>query len=279
MNKIVVTKEAKLIDYLLENTEYSRNKIKSLLKYRSISIPGIRQIKHDTIVKPHQVISISSEKKVTKIGKIDIVYEDENYLVVNKPGGMLTISTEKESNRTLYHFVREYIKEQDKRNKIFIVHRLDRETSGLVLFAKDEDLKRKLQENWEKAALTRKYVGVVSGILEKKEDQLINYLKENTQNRVFISKDSSGKKAITNYKVIRENRNSLLEIEIKTGRKNQIRVQLAEINHPIIGDNKYGMIKAKRMYLQAVKLAIRDPITNKVLTFEIDTPRDFLRQL
>ena len=279
MNKIVVTKEAKLIDYLLENTEYSRNKIKSLLKYRSISIPGIRQIKHDTIVKPHQVISISSEKKVTKIGKIDIVYEDENYLVVNKPGGMLTISTEKESNRTLYHFVREYIKEQDKRNKIFIVHRLDRETSGLVLFAKDEDLKRKLQENWEKAALTRKYVGVVSGILEKKEDQLINYLKENTQNRVFISKDSYGKKAITNYKVIRENRNSLLEIEIKTGRKNQIRVQLAEINHPIIGDNKYGMIKAKRMYLQAVKLAIRDPITNKVLTFEIDTPRDFLRQL
>ena len=279
MNNIVVTKEAKLIDYLLENTEYSRNKIKSLLKYHSISIAGIRQVKHDTIVKPHQVISISSEKKITKIGKIDIVYEDENYLVVNKPSGMLTISTEKESNRTLYHFVREYIKEQDKRNKIFIVHRLDRETSGLVLFAKSEDLKRKLQENWEKVALTRKYVAVVSGILEKKEDQLVNYLKENTQNRVFISKDTSGKQAITNYKVIRENRNSLLEIEIETGRKNQIRVQLAEISHPIIGDNKYGTIKEKRMYLHATKLEIRDPITGKILTFEIDSPRNFLRQL
>ena len=279
MNNIVVTKEAKLIDYLLENTEYSRNKIKSLLKYHSISIAGIRQVKHDTIVKPHQVISISSEKKITKIGKIDIVYEDENYLVVNKPSGMLTISTEKESNRTLYHFVREYIKEQDKRNKIFIVHRLDRETSGLVLFAKSEDLKRKLQENWEKVALTRKYVAVVSGILEKKEDQLVNYLKENTQNRVFISKDTSGKQAITNYKVIRENRNSLLEIEIETGRKNQIRVQLAEISHPIIGDNKYGTIKEKRMYLHATKLEMRDPITGKSLTFEIDSPRNFLRQL
>ena len=107
----------------------------------------------------------------------------------------------------------------------------------------------------------------------------MNYLKENTQNRVFISKDTSGKQAITNYKVIRENRNSLLEIEIETGRKNQIRVQLAEISHPIIGDNKYGTIKEKRMYLHATKLEIRDPITGKILTFEIDSPRNFLRQL
>lgn len=279
MNKIVVTKEAKLMDYLLENTDYSRNKIKSLLKYHSISVSGVKQVKHDTIVKPKQMISISSEKKVTKIGNIDIVYEDENYLVVNKPCGMLTISTEKESNRTLYHFVREYIKEKDKRNKIFIVHRLDRETGGLVVFAKSEDLKKKLQENWEKVSLKRKYVAVVSGILEKKEDKLIHYLKENTQNRVFVSKDSSGKQAITNYKVLRENQNSLLEIEIETGRKNQIRVQLAEIGHSIIGDSKYGTIKAKRMYLHATELALRDPITGKVLSFSIDTPRDFLRQL
>ena len=279
MNQLVVKKEAKLMDYLLENTEYSRNKIKSLLKYHSISISGVKLVKHDTIVKPKQVISISSEKRATKIGNIDIVYEDENYLVVNKPGGMLTISTEKESNRTLYHFVRGYIKEQDKRNKIFIVHRLDRETSGLVVFAKNEDLKKKLQENWEKVAITRKYVAVVSGILEKKEDKLIHYLKENTQNRVFISKDSSGKKAITNYKVIRENKNSLLEIEIETGRKNQIRVQLAEIGHSIIGDSKYGNVKAKKMYLHAMQLVLRDPITGKVLSFEMDTPRDFLRQL
>jgi len=279
MNQIIVAKEAKLMDYLLENTDYSRNKIKSLLKYHAISISGVKQVKHDTIIKPKQTILISSEKKVTKIGNIDIVYEDENYLVVNKPGGMLTISTEKESNRTLYHFVREYIKEKGKRNKIFIVHRLDRETSGLVVFAKNEDLKRKLQENWEKVAIMRKYVAVVSGILEKKEDKLIHYLKENTQNRVFVSKDSSGKKAITNYKVMRENKNSLLEIEIKTGRKNQIRVQLAEIGHSIIGDNKYGTIKAKRLYLHAMELVLRDPMTGKVLSFEIDTPRDFLRQL
>ena len=179
MREIVVKREAKLIDYLIENTEYSRNKIKSLLKYHSISVSGTKQVKYDTIVKPKQLILISLEKRITKIGKIDIIYEDENYLVVNKPSGMLTIATEKEASRTLYHAVRNYVKEQNKKNKIFIVHRLDRETSGLILFAKNENLKRKLQENWENIAIKRKYVAVVSGILEKKENRLISYLKEN----------------------------------------------------------------------------------------------------
>ncbi|MCI8588043.1 MAG: hypothetical protein HFG40_00130, partial [Bacilli bacterium] len=115
MNQIIVKKEAKLLEYLIENTDYSKNKIKSLLKYHSISISGVKLVRHDTIVKPKQVISISNEKKVTKIGPIDILYEDDNYLVVKKPSGMLTISTEKEKNRTLYHFVRNYIKEQNKK--------------------------------------------------------------------------------------------------------------------------------------------------------------------
>ena len=276
MREIVVKREAKLIDYLIENTEYSRNKIKSLLKYHSISVSGTKQVKYDTIVKPKQLILISLEKRITKIGKIDIIYEDENYLVVNKPSGMLTIATEKEASRTLYHAVRNYVKEQNKKNKIFIVHRLDRETSGLILFAKNE---RKLQENWENIAIKRKYVAVVSGILEKKENRLISYLKENKENHVFISKDSTGKKAITNYKVIRENKNSLLEIEIETGRKNQIRVQLAELNHPILGDSKYKGQKGKRLYLHATELEIRNPLTGKILSFEAKFPRDFLKQL
>lgn len=279
MHRIVVKKEAQLMDYLIENTDYSKSKIKSLLKYHSISISNVRLVRHDTIVHPNQVISISSEKKMTKIGTIDIVYEDENYLVVNKPSGMLTISTEKEKDRTLYHFVRNYIKEQNKKQKIFIVHRLDRETSGLILFVKREELKRKLQENWEKVAIKRKYMAVVTGILERKEQRLVHFLKENTQNYVFISKDHSGKEAVTNYKVVRENTNSLLEVEIETGRKNQIRVQLATIGHPIVGDSKYGTTKGKRLYLQATELVIRDPLTGKVQSFEVPVPRDFLKQL
>ncbi len=279
MIKLKVTNDDKLLDYLIANTDYSRNKLKSLLKYKSIYINGKNNVSHDTLISKGQIIEITLEKKDSKIGRVDIVYEDKNYLVVNKPSGMLTISTEKEKNRTLYHMVREYVKNKNKYDKIFIVHRLDRETSGLVLFCKNEDLKYKLQENWEKVAIRREYKAVVLGIMEDKKKTLISYLKENSQNNVYSTKDQDGKKAITNYEVLKENNNSLLSIIIETGRKNQIRVQLNDIGHPIIGDNKYGNIKGKRLLLCANRLDIKDPITNKIISFEVNVPREFLRNL
>lgn len=277
--KIIVKKECNLIDYLVENTDYTKTKIKSLLKYKNIMIDGKVPLHFDMVLKKGQVVEISKEKKVTKINTIDIIYEDKDYLVVNKPSGMLTISTEKEKNRTLYHMVREYIHGKRNREKIFIVHRLDRETSGLVLFCKNEELRDKLQENWENVAIRREYVAIVSGILEKKKERLVAYLKENKANLVYVSKNKEGKQAITNYEVIKENRNSLLKILIETGRKNQIRVQLNEIGHPILGDKKYGNIKGKRLLLCANRLDIRDPRTKKVLSFEINVPREFMRNL
>lgn len=279
MITLKVDKENKLLEFLLEKTDYSRNKIKSLLKYKNIYVNNKNNIKYDTVLKKGQVVTISLEKKDTKIGNIDIIYEDESYLVVNKPSGMLTIATEKEKNRTLYHQVREYVKSKNKHNKIFIVHRLDKETCGLVLFSKDETLKLKLQENWENIAIHREYTAVVKGIMTKKKDRLVSYLKENQANMVFSSKDKSGKLAITNYEVKKENQNSLLKILIETGRKNQIRVQLNDIGHPIIGDIKYGNIKAKKLLLCANRLDIKDPRTKKVLSFEINTPREFMKNL
>lgn len=277
--KIVVKKESNLMNYLVENTDYTKTKIKSLLKYKNIMVDEKVPLHFDMILKKGQVIEISKEKKVTKINTIDIIYEDKDYLVVNKPSGMLTISTEKEKNRTLYHMVREYIHSKRNREKIFIVHRLDRETSGLVLFCKNEELRDKLQENWESVAIKREYAAVVSGILEKKKERLVAYLKENKANLVYVSKNKEGKQAITNYEVIKENRNSLLKILIETGRKNQIRVQLNEIGHPILGDKKYGNIKGKRLLLCANRLDIRDPRTKKILSFEINVPREFMRNL
>jgi len=279
MIKLKVDKEINLLDFLLENTDYSRNKIKSLLKYKSISVSNKRIIKHDTLLKKNDEVVISLEKKETKIGKIDIVYEDDKYLVVNKPSGMLTIATEKEKTRTLYHMVREYVKGKNKHEKIFIVHRLDKETCGLVLFSKDENLKLKLQENWEKCAIRREYTAVVRGILDKKKDRLVSYLKENKANMVYSTKDKSGKMAVTNYEVKKENQNSLLSILIETGRKNQIRVQLNDINHPILGDKKYGELKGKKLLLCASRLDIKDPTTSKVLKFEISIPREFMKSL
>ena len=276
---VIVKKESNLIDYLVENTDYTKTKIKSLLKYKNIKIDGKVPLHFDMVLKKGQVIEISKEKKVTKINTIDIIYEDKDYLVVNKPSGMLTISTEKEKNRTLYHMVREYVHEKRNREKIFIVHRLDRETSGLVLFCKKEELRDKLQENWENIAIRREYVAVATGILEKRKERLVSYLKENKANLVYVSKNKEGKEAVTNYEVVKENRNSLLKILIETGRKNQIRVQLNEIGHPIIGDKKYGNVKGKRLLLCANRLDIRDPRTKQVLSFEINIPREFMRNL
>lgn len=279
MIQLKVEENKELLQFLLEKTDYSRNKIKSLIKYKSISVDNKNNVRHDTFLRKGQVVSISLEKKDVKIGNIDIVYEDKNYLVVNKPSGMLTISTEKEKNRTLYHMVREYVKGKDKRQKIFIVHRLDKETCGLVLFCKDENLKFKLQENWEKCAVRREYTAVVKGIMEKKKARLCSYLKENKMNLVYSSKDKTGKLAITNYEVKKENTNSMLSILIETGRKNQIRVQLNDIAHPIIGDKKYGDVKGKKLLLCANRLDLRDPLSGKVLQFEISVPREFMKNL
>ncbi len=277
--KLIVKQASNLMDYLVINTDYTKKKVKSLLKYKSITIDGKVPLGHDIPIKKGQIIEISKEKKITKIGTIDIVYEDTDYLVVNKPSGMLTISTDKERNRTLYHMVREYVHSKQNHEKIFIVHRLDRETSGLVLFCKNEDLRNKIQENWENVAIRREYAAVVIGLLDKKKDCLISYLKENKANMVYVTKNKDGKQAITNYEVIKENQNSLLKIMIETGRKNQIRVQLAEIGHPIVGDKKYGTGKGKKLLLCANRLDLKDPRTRKILTFEINVPREFMRNL
>lgn len=274
-----VQHEMKLLDFLSTYTDYSKKKIKSLLKFHAITLENGKVLHYNDIVKKGERIVISTEKKETKIGSIEIIYEDENYLVVNKPCGMLTISTDKEKNRTLYHLVREYVHQKEKKEKIFIVHRLDRETSGIVLFAKTEKLKQKLQEDWESVALVREYTAVVSGILEQKEAQLVHYLKENKQHKVYVSSIGNGKKAITSYQVVAEEKNSLLKLSLSTGRKNQIRVQLSYLNHPIIGDLKYGGCKAKRLYLHASKLVIYDPLTKKKHTFISKTPKEFKQVL
>ena len=275
--KLSVKENSILLDYLLNKTDYTKTKLKSLFKYKNITVNGKIPTNLDISIKTNDIIEISKDIKNVSIGTIPIVYEDKNYLVVSKPSGMLTIATDKEKNRTLYHKVYEYIHSKKTNEKIFIVHRLDKDTSGLVLFCKNEKLRDQIQENWEKVAILREYTCVVSGILDKKKDRLVNYLKENKNNDVYIAKD--GKQAITNYEVIKEDKNSLLRIKIETGRKNQIRCQLANIGHPIIGDKKYNGLKDKKMYLCANKLNIKDPKTNSLLSFDINVPREYLRKL
>ncbi|MBQ9833945.1 MAG: RluA family pseudouridine synthase [Bacilli bacterium] len=206
--------------------------------------------------------------------KLDIIYEDKELLVVNKPTKKLTIATEKNKYNTLYHEAREYVKKQNPKNKIFIVHRLDEQTSGIVLFAKNEKLKYLLQKNWQK--YDREYIALVEGKLIGK-GTVKSYLKESKTLQVYSTNDSKlGKLAITNYESIQSNKNySLVKINIETGRKNQIRVHLSDLGHPIVGDKKYNAKTniLNRLGLHANKLEIIHPLTKKKLIFEAKLPK------
>ena len=211
--------------------------------------------------------------------KLDIIYEDKYIIAINKPSKLLTIASNKEKETTLYHEVSKYEKKKHKSNKIFIVHRLDKDTSGIVLFAKSEDIKKKLQDNWDKVAVKREYIALVNGKVKDKSKTLNNKLVETKTNLVYVDDNSKfGKIAITKYNLIKYvNNNSLLDIEILTGRKNQIRVQLANIGHPIVGDIKYGLKKSfyNRLMLHASKLVIIHPVTNETLLLESRLPKEF----
>ncbi|MEG0826039.1 MAG: RNA pseudouridine synthase [Bacilli bacterium] len=212
--------------------------------------------------------------------KINIVYEDKDIIVVNKPSHLLTISTNNEKEKTLFHKVISYEKQKNKNNRIFIVHRLDKDTSGLVIFAKSEKIKKILQDNWDSNVKTKGYIAVVEGIVLEETNIIKSWLKETS---AFVSyssdKPNDGKLAITKYKKMRTSKNySLLMINILTGRKNQIRVHMKDIGHPIIGDKKYDSKTnpLKRLGLHANILELVHPTTNKIIKFEIETPKEFL---
>ncbi len=277
--ELKVKQPDELLNYLLNNLNMSRNKLKALLKYNNILVNG-RVIKQfDYKLKENDKIVLNNDGKKAPC-PVPIIYEDDNYLVLEKKSGLLTIATDREKDKTLYHIARQYVKSNNKNNNIFIVHRLDKDTSGIVLFVKNEKLKFQLQEDWNNCVKKRSYVAIVEGILEKKQDKLISYLIENqNSNMVYSTKNKKeGKVAITNYKVNKETKKySLVDIIIETGRKNQIRVQFNDINHKIVGDKKYGQIneKHKRLYLHSNELVIIDPITKEKLSFTSKVPTSF----
>lgn len=209
--------------------------------------------------------------------KLDIIYEDKNILVVNKPSGILTVSTPKEKEKTLFHEVSYYVKKSNPKAKIFIIHRLDKDTSGIVMFAKSQNIKYDYQNKWDDLVIKRNYVAVVNGSLEKKKDTIKSYLKETKTLLVYSTEDKkNGKLAITDYEVLKENKRfSMLNVEIRTGRKNQIRVHMKDIGHSILGDTKYDGKKSplNRLLLHANLLTIKNPKTNKIMEFKSDVPK------
>ena len=276
--KIIVKKEGELLDYLYNNIDMPKKRIKQYLTHGAIFVNNTKTTKYNYRILPGMTIMIDTDSKNKKTLPFDIVFEDDHIIVVNKPRGLLTIATAKEKEKTLYHIVREYLVSKDKNARVFIVHRLDKDTSGVVVLAKDEKTKNKLQENWNEYVSLREYVAVVHGRLNKESDRIVQKLKETKTNLVYVSRDNDGKEAITNYKVIKENNDySMVSITLETGRKNQIRVAFNTLHHPIVGDKKYSTIKdnESRLFLHANRLKMYYTEIRKDILFETSTPNEF----
>ena len=277
-----VKEQNELMKFLIENLpNKNRNNIKSLLKNKQVLVDGaaISQFNHP--LNPGQEVMITESRFSDKDMKgIKVVYEDEYLIAVEKASGILSIATDKEREKTAYNIVKNYVKSRKPLEKLFIVHRLDRETSGVMIFAKTEKMQQILQTNWQKMVLERTYVAVVEGKVEKNNDTIVSYLKENSAFVTFSSdKEIEGsKKAITHYTVLKRSKGfSLVEANIETGRKNQIRVHMQSLGHSIVGDKKYGATTNPlgRLGLHAKSIIFKHPKTGKILSFQTGIPAKF----
>lgn len=277
MRKEYVVKEVCILkDFLEKNmTDISKHKRKSLLTNGVIEVNGKVQTKYNYPLKVGDKITCREKEIPTSL---NILYEDDDIIVVDKPSGVLTVGTDKHEDNTLYREVSYYVKQKKVSNRIFIVHRLDKDTSGIILFCKNQKLKRMFQDYWNELVLKREYVGITEGVPKQKKGTVIQYLKENEQFMVYATSSKEGKKAITNYEVIEENgRYAYVRFQLETGRKNQIRVACKSLGCPLVGDKKYGAKTnpMHRLLLHASMFACIHPVTHKKLQFSSKIPKNF----
>ena len=277
-----VTENSTLLPFLVEKMpDKSRNNLKSLLRFQQVLVDGISVSQFNHPLVAGQRVEICRQRMMVRNINLpfELIFEDEHLIVVDKPAGLLSIATKKEKRETLYSFLSDYVKLQNQNNKIFIVHRLDRETSGIMLFAKNEKIKVQLQESWQEMKAERTYIALVEGKVNEKEGVVSSFLFEDKNFRMHSSQNhSKGQKAVTHFSVIKANNSfSLLKINLETGRKNQIRVHMQDMGHSVAGDKKYGATTnpINRLGLHAQKLSFQHPATNQILLFESPVPRIF----
>ncbi len=281
---IQVTESSELMKFLIAKLPHkNRNNIKTLLRDKQVLVNGEVVTQFDQPLIPGQTVEISSVKlsKEKSYQGFTIIYEDEYLVVIDKHAGILSIATDKEKSKNAYSMLSVHVKKQNPANKIFVVHRLDRDTSGLMMFAKSEKIQRALQESWHETVSERTYLAVVEGAVDKTNDTITSYIWESKALIVYSSQDAEkGEKAITHYELVQKNKKySLLKVNLETGKKNQIRVHMKDIGHIIVGDKKYGseINPIGRLGLHAWVLAFVHPVSNEKLRFETPTPRKFLR--
>lgn len=270
-----------LMEFLMTAMQgISRNKVKAILSGHGISVDKKLVTQYDFLLQPGMVVRVSRHKRSTELKNkfIKLVYEDKDLVVIEKNIGILSMSSSSHQFcvKTLLD---EYFKRRHFKCTAHIVHRLDRETSGLMIYAKSLEVKRILEENWHDLVTDRRYIAVVSGKMEREGGTISSWLKDN---KAFITHssptDNGGKFAVTHFHTLEtRDRYSLVELKLETGRKNQIRVHMQDIGHPVIGDPKYGdgNNPIGRLGLHAFRLNFFHPITNERMEFETPYPSSF----
>ena len=259
----------------------SRTKLKSLLSKRVVFVDSIITTQYNFPLQSGMKVQISREKGKREFNNklLKIVYEDAYIIVVEKMQGLLSVNTDRQKERTAYHILTEYVQRSGRHHQVYIVHRLDRDTSGLMMFAKDEKTQRTLRDNWHDIVTDRRYIAVVSGEMEKDSGTVISWLTDRTLYVYSNPTDDGGAKSITHYRTIkRGNGLSLVELNLETGRKHQIRVHMQDLGHPIIGDGRYGIEEINpigRLALHAFKLCFYHPVTGEQMRFETSYPQNF----
>ena len=312
-----VAEGGQLMDFLMAKMGgMARSSVKQLLGQRRVKVGNAIQTRHDFMLKAGDIVTVSSGRGNSQLThpKLRIVYEDDDLIVVNKQPGLLTVAaTPGSSETTAYSILRAYVKKQNARAGIYVVHRLDRETSGLLVFARSEELQHYMRQYWRELVTERTYIALTEGVLSPREGKITTWLTEDKRNAVVYSSpvDDGGDIAITNYKTLKTTTTpphpspqgresgsrhfsslegrpggvtySLVELHLETGRTNQIRVHLASKGCPVVGDRKYGhgneSSPIDRLCLHAKVLAFIHPVTEQTVRFESPVPKEFSRVL
>jgi 23S rRNA pseudouridine1911/1915/1917 synthase len=280
-NLYTVNEESGILEFLLKNVNgESKTKIKATLNGRGIKVNGKTVSQFDYMLKPGMKVSVSKTKKNNpfKSRYVKIVYEDKWLVVIEKNIGILSMAGG-HSSLNVKSVLDEYFRKSRQKCTAHVVHRLDRDTSGLMIYAKDIETEQILEHNWHQIVYDRRYVAVVSGEMENDEGTVNNWLKDNKAYITYSSPiDNGGKYAVTHYHVLkRTTDHSLVEFKLETGRKNQIRVHTQDLGHPVCGDIKYGNgdDPLHRLCLHAYMLCFTHPATGEPMEFEIPVPTIF----
>lgn len=280
--RMTVQEEDKLLPFLFKTLEkeHSKTSVKSFLSKGQVSVNGEATTQFDTPLYPNDVVSITygKGKIVFNHPMLKVVWEDDSLIVVNKKQGLLSVANQKVKEKTAYQLLSDYVKKSDPRNKIFILHRLEREASGLMIFAKNKGVQAELHANWNFMVKNRSFVTVVEGCPERETDLLTSFNGNIEKSSTYITSADSGTETIMRYRRLKTNRvYSLMELTLESGHRNLIREQMGSLRTPIAGDLKYGAKSdpLERIALHAYKLFFIHPVTREEMCFETPIPSSF----